>query len=54
MARKKKETEAEEKLAVTFSNGDKTVMLGGKMFRNGDLVTAEEMTALTELGVVNG
>lgn len=53
MARKKKE-EVSDKVPVSFSNGDKAVFVKGRLVRDGDLVTAEEMTALIELGVVNG
>ena len=52
MARKKK-VEAENTLIASFNNGDKAVMVGGRLIRNGEPVTAEEFATLLKLGVVN-
>ena len=54
MARKKKVEASEEKLVANFSNGDKTAFINGRLIRNGETVTAEELDALRKLGVVDG
>ena len=51
IARKKK-IEAETFVAK-FNNGDKAVMVNGRLIRNGETVTAEEYASLLKLGVVN-
>ncbi len=53
MARKKKADVVAEKQTVSFTNGDKTAFIGGRLIRNGDPVTAEEMAELVKMGVVN-
>ena len=54
MARKKKVEASEEKLIANFSNGAKTAFINGRLIRNGETVTAEELDALRKLGVVDG
>lgn len=52
MARKKKTDSPEmETLTVSFSGDCKTVFLNGRLIRNGETVSAEEMATLVGMGV---